>query len=272
LAFVNQRGSNLVFTQNSVYLNDKELDSIQISNGSVLGFTPKMSYPIIANKTLEGKITLFNTFTNTASELDITCNDLMSYDGRIYIKSISNIMEIKYTELGTKVLYSTRKVGTCLEKSSTVFPGGVIQNCLDCWVVSVFPKEDTCFQVNLKQLNGYKIVECKYSKKILMVIASISGVYDRFVFKFNEEHSDYSVQKVSDITPSGLNFVVLDNGICVTINEQEKLELFSNDMNNQSAKIVDDDSIHSGQKLYKDGNTVLFAEDNKLFKVKMKMK
>jgi hypothetical protein len=73
-----------------------------------------------------------------------------------------------------------------------------------------------------------------------------------------------------DITPTGLNFTVLDNGICVNIDEQERLELFTNDRNSMSAKVVEDNAINGDQHLYKDGNTVLFAHENKLFKMKMK--
>lgn len=270
LAFVNQNGNKLVFTQKSVYLNDKELDSLQVFPGSILGFTNRMSYPIIANKNDSGTISLFNAFTKTIDKLDVMCSDLMSYDGRMYIKSTTNILEIKCNEIGNKVLYSTKKVGSCLENGTLMFPGVVIQNLLNCWVVSLFPKADTCYQVNLKELKGYKIIEAKYSHKILMVIASLNGKYDRFIFKFDNEHAEYLTQTVMDVTPVGLNFTVLDNGICVNIDEQERLELFANDKNSTNAKVVEDNAINGDQRLYKDGNTVIFAHENKLFKMKMK--
>lgn len=270
LAFVNQNGNKLIFTQKSVYLNDKELDSLQVLPGSILGFTNRMSYPIIANKNDSGTISLFNAFTKTVDRLDVTCSDIMSYDGRMYIKSTSNILEIKCNEIGNKVLYSTKKVGSCLENGTLMFPGVVVQNLLNCWVVSLFPKADTCYQVNLKELKGYKIIEAKYSHKILMVVASLNGKYDRFIFKFDNEHADYLTQTVMDITPVGLNFTVLDNGICVNIDEQERLELFTNDKNSTHAKIIEDNTINGDLHLYKDGNTVIFAHENKLFKIKMK--
>ncbi len=270
LAFVNHNGNKIVFTRTSVYLNDKEIDSLKIVNGSVVGFTNKMSYPIIAHKTPENKISFFNAFTKTVDEMNVECSDLMSYDGRIYAKSKNNILEVKFLELGTKVIYSTKKVGSCLENGTTVFQGTIVQNMLESWNFSLFPKADTCYQVFVHELKGYKIVEAKYYRKILMVVASLKGKYDRFIFKFNDAHDSYSVQKVVDITPTGLNFTVLDNGICVNINEEEKLELFMNDKNTTDAKIVEDKAINGDNRLYKDGNTVLFAHEERIFKMKMK--
>jgi hypothetical protein len=269
LVYITQNGNRLTFTRNSIYLNDKELDSLQVKSG-VLGFTNKMCYPIIGVKTADDKVSLFNAYTKTTDLLDINCKSIMAYDGRIYIQNASNILEVKCTEIGSKVLYSTKKVGSVVENGSLVFSGVIIQDILGTFYASLFPKADNCYQIRLKELEGYRIIDAKYSSKILMVIASHKGKYDRFIFKFNEDYSEYVVSVVKDIQPVGINFIVLDSGIVININEEEKMEIFSNDKNSTSMKIIEDPNISSDMKLYKDGNTVVFSRDNKLFKIKMK--
>lgn len=269
IAYVSNNGNRITFTTNSVYLNDKEITDLNVTSG-VLGFTNKLCHPIIASKTFDSKVLLFDSYTKQQNILDINCNALMAYDGRIYIQNGNNVLEVKCNEIGNKILYSTKKVGSVLENASLVFNGGIIQDMLGTFFVSLFPKADNCYQINIKELQGYKILDAKYSNKILMIIGSKKGKYDRFIVKFNENYNDYAITIVKDIQPAGINFVVLDNGIVININEEEKMEIFSNHKDNPSVKIIEDPNITSDMKLYKDGNTVMFSRDNKLFKIKMR--
>lgn len=66
------------------------------------------------------------------------------------------------------------------------------------------------------------------------------------------------VRKVEDIILTGLNFVVLDSGVCVMINEQETIEAF-NCKYPDKVKVIDDNNISSNMRLFKKGGKVVFS-------------
>jgi hypothetical protein len=75
---------------------------------------------------------------------------------------------------------------------------------------------------------------------------------------------------VSDINPGGLNFVVLDSGVCVCLNEDEKLEIFSNRAGSAGLKIVEDAVLGGDMILGKQGGALIFARGSKTYKMKMR--
>jgi len=73
---------------------------------------------------------------------------------------------------------------------------------------------------------------------------------------------------IRDISYQEINFVSLENGICVDFNSNN-LELFYNDITNDDIKIVDASTI-VGSKLYTNGSTVFMSKGNKLYSIKLK--
>ena len=71
------------------------------------------------------------------------------------------------------------------------------------------------------------------------------------------------------MTYAGINFVVKDNGVCVSITEQECVEIFHK-KDILKTKLVDDPKINSGMRLFTDGANILFADGPKLYKMEMK--
>jgi hypothetical protein len=77
------------------------------------------------------------------------------------------------------------------------------------------------------------------------------------------------MRKISDIDLMDLNFVVLDNGICIHLADDE-LEIFSNNINSASLTVIKKPGFEDDEKLFKDGTQVLFGKDNTLYSIKMK--
>ncbi|MHA1816147.1 MAG: hypothetical protein ACTSX1_09095, partial [Candidatus Heimdallarchaeaceae archaeon] len=73
-----------------------------------------------------------------------------------------------------------------------------------------------------------------------------------------------------DVDYLPINFVTLDNGICIMINEDDSIEIFSNKLDKDEVKRIEDPDIHSTMKLTKDGVTAMFIKDKKVFSIKMK--
>ena len=158
-----------------------------------------------------------------------------------------------------------------MQNSTRLYQGCAIQSLLgDAWV-SLFPQAGFHYQVAVPELKGHKIVQAKYDNQVLMVLATKNGQYHRFVFRFDpSNYKDYDVRTVKDVTATDLNFITLDTGVCVCLNEEEQLELFSNRRGSKSVKTIEDPALGGDMRLVKDGARVLFFRGNKLYSLRMK--
>lgn len=254
----------VILTQDGVYCNGKKVSFP--GKNPVFGFTPKMNRPVGAY--------IVNEHVKVCDLLDgielyqFSGKSVMEYGGRIYVQSDSHILELEFVE-GQKVMAGFRQVANCLEKSTQMFDGVVIQNLLGSYFASFFPSAGNHVQIPIKELNGCKVLDAKYDRGVLMVVVSKSGKYDRLVLKFDSDWN-YAIRVVGDVAYAELNFTVLDNGICVCINEDEKLEIFSNSKDKPDIKEVSNSSIDSNMKLFHRGTKLLFAKANKLYSMSMK--
>jgi hypothetical protein len=124
-----------------------------------------------------------------------------------------------------------------------------------------------CQQIALRELDGLRVIDAKYEGKILMVVAVDKGQYNRFSFMFKDNWTGYDVTKKENITYTGLNFTVLDNGVCIHIDEDENIEIFNK---LSKVKIINDSSISYDINLYHKGATTMFIRENAIYSIAMK--
>jgi hypothetical protein len=219
----------------------------------------------IAARIKNDQVELINVRTQQGITTQISAEKLMSYNSRIYAKSGENILEIQLFGAEAQPVAGTKVVGKVLGHATQVFTGIIIQNLLGTYYASIFPEEGKCIQERLAFLDGYRIIDAKYDNGVIMAVGIRNGKYDRFIYCADSQQ----LKKVEDISFSGLNFVVLDSGVCVSINEHGQVELFNkNDITKM--KVIDDPAIHGGLKLFSDGAQVLAANGNKLCSIKMR--
>jgi hypothetical protein len=173
------------------------------------------------------------------------------------------------TDTTASIVASTQVVGTCLEHASRLYEGVLTQNLLGTMFVSVFPRSGASYQIRVPELNSYRIVEAKYENRVLMVLGTKAGRYDRLVFVFSEDHQTYTVRAVvQDITPAGLNFLVLDSGVYVTLTEEEKLEVAHH--TSDKVRVVESDTLGNDMRLVKHGGHVAFIRGEKVSRMAMR--
>ncbi len=195
--------------------------------------------------------------------------EVTSHDGRLYAKSGDQIVEIVLHDVGSNIIAAPRVVANCLEHATHLYDGVAVQNILGATFVSIFSRAGVAYQVRIKELDGHKIVDTKYDGGVLMVVASEKGRYDRHVFRLDADCSVYDVRTVTDVTPTGLNFVTLDTGICVCLTEEERLEVFSNKRGSTQMRIVEDAVLGGDMVLCKHQGKVAFARGNKLYRMSL---
>lgn len=266
--FMTFAGIELVMTEKNVILNNKVFDR----NGfKYVGVSPKKNHVVFAKSEL-GKLKLFDVTAQKDIQTDIVAEAIMGYNGTLYAKIGGNIVEIKFIETGANIVPTSAVVCQTMDNATTFFDGVIFQNMLGAQYATILPKPGLSYQINIKELKSYtKIIDAKYDNKVLYIVAIDSkGKTDQLIIRFDEKFEAYDIRKHENITFTGLNFVVLDAGVCVSINPQEQIEIFANAINSQSVKLVDDPIITSDMKLYKNGAKVAFANDSKLYSFKMK--
>jgi serine/threonine protein kinase len=271
IQYYSRNGIHVVVNSKGGYVEDKLDTKIQLHSHFVV--TPKQNYLVAAN-IKEHQLELYNVTSGKEIECDISCDNIMSYDGRLYVKKGINLLEIQFLELPMTIKVASKVVSTVMENATHLFNGVVIQNLLGAWYVSLFPKSGQCYQIRINELNDCRdIMDAKFDNNVL-IIGTVNNkmTYDRFIVRFSEKYDSYDVRIEKDVQFDLLNFVVLDNGICVYMNSDESLELFSNKKGQKQVKVIKDPDIPGDITLFKDGVKALFAKGNKLYHFTMKGK
>ena len=266
--YLSLAGIELITTSKATLFNGKEIGNFSTNN---IGISPKKNHIIFA-KSNNGKLELFDFTAQSQIEASIDSDMVMSYNGSIYNKMGGNIVEVNFIETGSSLVPTSKVVCQTMENATSFFDGVIFQNMLKSFYATIFPKPGTSYQVHIKELKDYvKILDAKYDNKVLFIVAiDAKGKTDQLIYRFDDKFEEYDVRKQENITFTGINFIVLDNGVVASINPLEQLELFSHTYNSQSIKVVDDPIISSDMKLYKNGMKVLFVTGSKLYSIKLK--
>jgi len=268
IKYISVDGTRVTITADDLYIDQKKI--FQTCNKNMhIAITPLLN-KVISGTLVDGDVLLYNSSDEKVPKHDIKADDIMSYKDRIYIKNKDMISELSFVEIGKDVHVVPKHVGNVMENSTKFYDGVIIQNVLGSFMASIFPTAGVHHQIQCPEFKGYQIIDAKYRDNILIVIATQKGQYDKFILKFNNKFSSYSLRKVDDISYVGINFIVLDNGIVVHINENEEVEIFSNKKDANTVKIIDSNIISGDMKLFADGVQVVFAKGKKLYKLKMK--
>ena len=264
--------SRIVHTDKCMYLNKQRID---YANAKLkLGFTSRMNRPVgafLKDQTIY-ILDIVKMTTHTLGYGD----DLFAYDKRLYVKNGDTISEVVFTEFGDTFIPTTKVVGQVndLPHSTKVCDGVVMQNLLGRFFAMIFPDSGLSCQIALPELDGFRLIDAKYEYRVLVVVVEKSGVYDRIVFRFTPNFKEYDARKVEKVSYSGINFTVGDHGVCILMNEDEKIEVFPAQKITGDIKEMADPALDSDMRLYHDGAKILFVKTerdiSKLFSITMR--
>lgn len=258
---------NITLSGNEIFVDKRKINNAKSSKSQ---FVFSESNKLIEFWVEENKTNFMNLTDKENISFHVNCDNYMVNDNRLYIKNGSQLQEIQFKEMAGKVFVTQKKVANIMENSSYFYDGVIIQNMLGKIYAVLCPYSENSFQINLKEIENEKIITAKYMNKILMIITEKSGIYNRYVIRFNSDFNNYDIREVKDITYMGINFIVNEKGVCICINEDENIELFTNQLNNQDLKIIEDKNISADMKLVTNGLQTYFFKDRKLYKIKSK--
>ena len=260
---LHRSGNHMVaVTKSKIYLDKGR--SFDYTGVVTVGFLPKLDTPYSVNL-ISGKLLVRNLITGDIIPCNLNAESIMEYEGQVFYKNGSNLMVLDPILLGQNILLAGKLICNVLPNASVLWQGCLIQNMLGSFFVTI-PNGN---QIGLKELSGYKIIEAKYENGVLMIVGSKGTIYDRFVYKIDGTNTSY--RKVTNINYSGLNFVVLANGICVTHTESDEVEIFSNNPSKTDLKVLTNSPL-SDTILLKDGVAVIIQKLNerKFYQLKMR--
>ncbi len=258
-------GNSITKTKTQIYIN--KTDYTVGPDVEALYVMPEM-IPILA-KTEGDNIQLFSTDSDyEIKDINIRCTSLMIASNILYLKNRGKLIEMTFEVIGKTIIPIAKKVWRIEETSSEMFSNVISQSVLgDAFLV--IPHDSKCQTIKAPELNDYKVIDAKYENKVCVIIGHKDGQYDKLVFKF-DDNQKYTIRIIEDVDYLPINFVTLDNGVCIMINDDDSLEMFLNRTDKDDVKRIEDPDIHSTMKLTKDGTTAMFTKGNKVFSIKTK--
>lgn len=261
-------GNHLVVsTDDGLWLNGRRVG--KQGTISAVGFSNRMTVPVAVSGG-----SLYDLINKVDVPFSLKFKRMMSYDGRIYARAKHKVFEVVLSDMGN-VVASTTLAANVLPHATRMFEGGCVQDMLGSTFITLFTASGTNHQVRIPELDEYRVLEAKFDHcakgGCLMVVgAKKHGEYDRIVFRFDRDYRSYDVRVVEDITLTGLNFVVLDTGVVVCLNEDDRIELVSVRKGSTGMKTVEDTALGGDMRLYKRDGELLVSQGTKLYKMRMK--
>lgn len=259
----------LVGTQHGLFLDGVPVHPSRCDSSVAAGWSPRSGHPVILSLKQGALATAVDIVRKHEVPFGLQADQISTSEGRVYVKVRDKILEVCLSETPSGILPTTRVAADVLERASYLFEGGVYQDLLGEPFVSLFPRSGATYQLKMSELKGARVLSAKYDNGVLMVIGERGGIYDRFVFRF-DSFATYDARVVRDVGTNDINFVTLDNGVCVCLNEDERLEVFSNRKDDPKIRLVEDKALNGAMRLVKLNGRVGFFRDNKLFRLSMK--
>jgi len=265
-------GTHVVNTRNRLYI-DRTRYEMSLAGGNIV-FTPKTLIPLVVRIREEDGMLTISKMDGTPLNLTLKVSrKIFIIDNAIYAFHKGDLTEISITEVNKRPIASVSNVWKIMPKSSRNFDGFIYQTVLGkSYVVIPYHKvgKSYCAIKNVSELDEYKIVDGKHDNHVCMLIGVKEHTYFRIIIRFDENYDKYDLRVVEDIDYPSINFVTLDNGVVVSIDEHAVVEVFSNKIGSSKVKRIEDPEIKTEMILSKDGANVLFYTANKLYSLKMR--
>ena len=261
-------GNSVVVTTKGLY-RDRAHSGATPKDFQGVAFSRTKNQPVVFSRT-GNALSLYDITRRVEIPFTSSVDDLMFYDGRAYFKASDKVYEIILSDLGSQIIATTQVVANTLQHASKLYTGVLIQDLLGAAHVAIFPNAGQARQIRIPELDGYRIVDARYDRGVLMVVRVKGTQYDRLVVRFDQSFQKYDIREVLGITHTGLNFITLENGICVALAEEDRLEVFKAKKGHTTLKVIEDPMLTGDMILHTEGGKVLFTRGSKLYGMAMK--
>lgn len=264
MAITTSMGVYYVATKGNIYANSKEIGKHKAKK--ILLVTASDGTLITAQQDATNKIE-FKILTQAAEVGTAQSTDMFARNNAIYTLGKGKLIENSFTAFGNKMVHRTKEVENVSTVSAKMFNGCVLQDLLGKIYLTLPYKLGSCFSKHIPQLDDYRIVDAKAEKNIVVVVGEKKGQFDRIILIYNKNFDSCEVRKATDITYDGINFTVMDNGLCVLLASDDELELFSTA---QKAETLTNPPVDATMRLFATSDGIFFINGNSFHQLKRK--
>lgn len=263
--------TNITKTKTKLYLGRTDY---KISKGVEVLITPLEQIPILI-KIDSGQVQFKALKPGYAfKSMILNCSDMMIINDVLYLKNGSKLVEMDFKTNGQNIIPLIKMVWNIESLSSKLFSNVIYQSVLGkAFVCIPLPNKSSKSSFIIKaipDLDNHQVIDAKYDDHICILMTHSKNEYHRIILTFDDKFNKYNCRIVSGVDYMPLNFVVLDNGVCINIIEDNAIEIFFNKISKTDVKRIEDPDIDNSMKLCKDGTLVKFFKDKTLYSMKMK--
>jgi hypothetical protein len=258
--------SSVTVTEKSIYFDGRRLEKPPFD--VKVAISPRQRHLIVAF-TEDNKLRFRDLTSGRDIQLEFDNAEVMVINERFYIKQHENIFAVDFVELPQNVLAGLRPVANVMARATQVFDGLAIQNLLGTKYASIVTDDGGCHQLRLSELDSHQVVFARIERNVLIVVATQAGSYDKFVYRFARDFSSYKVRSINDISSIDINFTVLDTGVVLHLIDDNKLEVFSSNINSPDVRTLQDPLLETDVRLFHTGKQALIARGPKLCKISL---
>ncbi len=256
----------LTAAKDGIWNHQQKLASTPANFAGIV-FGPQ-NQPLAVSRTSD-ELQLLDLETSQLCRLPLVTQAAVPYQGRLYVHHGTKISEVQLGGASGALSISLSVAVNVVANATQLWPGFVVQNLLGATYVSLLPKAGFSYQVAISEFFGATLVDASFERNVLVATVNREGQMDRLVFRFNEHFTDYDCRIIEDVEVATGNLAVLDSGVCLCLNENEELELFSRKMGSRKLQRLDDATLSGDMRLMSRGAQALVTSHCSVYRIEM---
>lgn len=218
----------------------------------------------------EGMLRLFDLDAGSPIPCQAAARAVTSARGRLFATCGDEVVRVELLEVGERIMAGVRRAVMIAPQSSRLWRGCVIQQLLGTTTVSLLSETGAAEQRRVPELDGLTVVDAVHDRGVLVAVVARGGAHERLVIRFSPR-GGHHVRREADLAAHAAQLCVLDTGVCVSLDADDRLELQAKDPAAVGApRLVDDPAVAGDWLLHAGDGRLLVAVGRAVFEVTMR--
>jgi hypothetical protein len=214
-----------------------------------------------------GRLAVTECLTGVTRTSQIEADALIPCDG--FVVAVHGCMANEVSVVGGLPLI-TRSY-EILEKATRLGDGCLVQSILGACYASLFPRPGVCWQIHVKELDGWQMVSARFHGGVLGIVGYKGGKYRRLFVRVSPDMPDsYDLWADEEAQGAGVELACLSSGVCVRACGDGFLEVFRARPGATDSKKVKAEALGGGARQYALGPRLACAAGSDLLLVSLR--
>jgi len=255
-------GADYFVTRKAIYCGQKELCKVDPGARRTLLTSADSGDPVVVSWDGGRKVS-FADITGRVLGKTVSPGAFIRNQA-VYTFHRGRVLEHTFVRIGASIVCRSRAADQVSELGTALYPGLLLQNLLGRHWATIPYALGRCASLPLPELDGYRVVDARSQRNIAVVVAEKKGAFHRFVYDFDPAFKGYTCRHAKDVSYDGINFTVLDNGLCLLL-ASDALEL----SNKGQVRSASDSPLTAATRLFHKANSVFYLNGPSVFSLKM---